>query len=369
MTIVIPFGASGEQTVSMSIERGMLTSMTQRSAEIRALGTTTLVAGTNDLLAERAVASIRDLVRAIDADADFSELAARDLGPGVMAEIASPSLFAMARMVQVSDLPDLPADAVDGLLAYVTDPSPDVALVLTHPGGARGRAILDKLRKAGVVEVKAESPKRWELPDWVATEFRSYQVSVTAGAATQLVDAVGEDLRALAGAVQQLAVDVASGRVDEGLVRQYFGGRAEVKGFAIADAALDGHTSQALEQLRWALLNRVDPVLVTSAFASGLRGLAKYVAAAGRVRGADLAAVVGVPPWKLKTLARQARGWSAAGIGAAIHATAVADAQIKGAGVERSWPVERLVIAVVRARASGDAPESRTKIPAPARTR
>jgi DNA polymerase III subunit delta len=343
--------------------------MMPRRQAIQALGASTLVVGTNEVLAERAIAAVRDIVRAVDADADFSELAARELGPGVMAEIASPSLFATARMVLVNDLPELPADAVDGLVSYVADPSPDVALVLIHPGGARGKTLVTALRQAGAVEVKADPPKRWELPDWVAAEFRSHQVAVTPGAAASLVDAVGDDLRALAGAVEQLAVDVGAERVDEQLVSQYFGGRAEVKGFAIADAALEGHTAQALEQLRWAFQNRVDPVLITSAFANGLRGLARYVALSGRLSGPELATAIGVPAWKLKTLARQSRMWSAAGIGAAIHATAVADAQIKGAGVDRSWPVERLIIAVVRARASGETPEARTTIPKAARTR
>jgi DNA polymerase-3 subunit delta len=328
----------------------MLTPMGVRT-ESAGLGTTTLIIGSNELIAERTVAGLRDAVRGVDHDADMSELSARDLGPGVIEEIASPSLFASVRLVQVLDLPDLAADAVDGLLAYVADPSPDVALVLVHPGGAKGKAVLDKLRGAGAVEVKADPLKRWDLPDWVTSEFRRHHVQVTPGAAVHLVDALGDDLRALAGAVQQLALDVAADRVDEDLVSQYFGGRAEVKGFAIADSALDGRTGQALEQLRWALGNRVDPVLITSAFASGLRGLARYLASVGEVRGGDLAQQIGVPPWKLRTLARQARGWTESGVATAIMATAHADAQVKGAGADRYWPLERLVIGVARARA------------------
>jgi DNA polymerase-3 subunit delta len=327
----------------------MLTPMGVRT-ESAGLGKTTLVIGSNDLIAERTVATLRGAVRAVDQDADMSELWARDLGPGVIEEIASPSLFASVRLVQVLDLHEIAADAVDRLLAYVANPSPDVALVLMHPGGAKGKAVVDRLRGAGVVEVKADPLKRWDLPDWVTSEFRRHDVPVTAGAAAQLVDALGDDLRALAGAVQQLALDVAADRVDEDLVGRYFGGRAEVKGFAIADSALDGRTGQALEQLRWALGNRVDPVLITSAFASGLRGLARYLGSVGEVRGADLAAEIGVPPWKLKTLARQARGWTESGVATAIIATARADAQVKGAGADRYWPLERLVIGVARAR-------------------
>ncbi len=135
------------------------------------------------------------------------------------------------------------------------------------------------------------------------------------------------------------------------LVRLYFGGRAEVKGFAVADAAIEGKASQALEQLRWAFAGRVDPVLITSAVAGGLRALARYSSAPRGLREGDLAREVGVPPWKLKSLAVQSRSWSPRGLAVAIQAAAQADADVKGAAGDRMWACERLVISVLRARA------------------
>jgi DNA polymerase-3 subunit delta len=314
------------------------------------LGTTTLITGANEFVAERTVSNLRAAVVAADADADVSELPAGDLGAGVLAEISSPSLFASIRYVVVRTLEDLPADAVEPLLEYVASPAPDVALVLHHTGGVRGKAVLDKIRTAGAKEVKAEALKKWELPRWVVGEFRHHKTKVSESAAAALVDAVGEDLRALAGAVDQLSAD-ADGEVSEELVRTYFGGRAEVKGFAVADAAIEGKAAEALEQLRWAFATKVDPVLVTSAVAGGLRGLARYMSAPRGLRDGDLAREVGVPAWKLKSLAIQSRGWSRRGLAAAIQAAAQADADVKGAAGDRMWACERLVISVIRARA------------------
>jgi DNA polymerase-3 subunit delta len=158
-------------------------------------------------------------------------------------------------------------------------------------------------------------------------------------------------MRALAGAVDQL-ISIAEGEtVTEDIVRLYFGGRAEVKGFAVADAAIEGRSADALEQLRWAFATRVDPVLVTSAFASGLRALARYQAAPRGLREGDLAREVGVQPWKLRTLRGQARDWTPRGLAVAIQAAAQADADVKGAAGDRQWTCERLVISVIRARA------------------
>ena len=315
------------------------------------LGTTTLITGSQEFLAERAIAEIRASVRAADADADVSELDADELGVGALAEIASPSLFASMRVVVVRRLEDLPDEAVQPLLGYVATPVGDVALVLHHTGGVKGKAVLDKLRKAGAVEVKAAAPKRWELPGWVQSEFRRHKKKIDKDGAAALVDALGEDMRALAGAADQLASDCTADTIDAPTVRAYFGGRAEVKGFAVADAAIEGKTTEAMEQLRWALSGRVDPVLITSAVASGLRSVARYQAAPRGLREADLAREVGVPPWKLKSIAVQSRGWSPRGLATAIQAAAQADADVKGAAGDRLWPCERLVISVLRARA------------------
>ena len=78
------------------------------------------------------------------------------------------------------------------MVEYVGTPAPDVALVLHHTGGMKGKAVLDKLRKAGADEVKAAALKKWELPKWVQTEFRRHhKTKIDEDAAAALVDAVG----------------------------------------------------------------------------------------------------------------------------------------------------------------------------------
>jgi DNA polymerase III subunit delta len=107
----------------------------------------------------------------------------------------------------------------------------------------------------------------------------------------------------------------------------------------------------AIEQLRWALNGRVAPVLITSAVAGGLRSIARYQAAPRGLRDADLAREIGVPPWRLKWIRPQSRGWSPRGLATAIQAAAQADADVKGAAGGGFWACERLVISVLRARA------------------
>ncbi len=201
-----------------------------------------------------------------------------------------------------------------------------------------------------MTEVKSASLKPSEFTRFVSAEVRSHGGRLDDAAADLLVQAVGQDLRALAGAAHQLASDFPGEPLTETIVRQYFGGRAEVKSFAIADAALAGRPSVALEELRWALENGTPTVLVTSAFANGLRGLARFASAPRGMREADLAREAGVPPWKVRVLREQARGWDDRGLARAIQAVAQADADVKGAAGDASYALERMVLAVTGAR-------------------
>ncbi len=330
----------------------MATKARSAPSEGEALGGVTLVLGPEDLLVDRAVAAAVASVRASDPDADLTELEAASLAPGALAELTSPSLFASARAVVVRGLDTLPAEAADAVLSYAKDPQPDVALVLTHRGGQKGRGLLDKLRKARVRVVACEALKSYELPTFVIREARGAGGRISEEAAQLLIESVGSDLRALAGAASQLISD-AGGVITEEAIRAYFAGRAEVTSFAVADAAVTGRTAHALEQLRWALRSGVAPVLVTSALASGLRGLAKLAGAPRGLRDGDLAREIGVPPWKVKTLRGQLRGWSQEGLATAIQAVARADADVKGGADDADYALERAVLAVSRARSEG----------------
>jgi DNA polymerase III subunit delta len=325
------------------------------------LGSVTLVTGPEEFLAERAVGAVIAAVAASSPQADFSELDAAELDAGSLAELTSPSLFAAVRTVVVRRLQEASDSTGAALQAYAAAPASDVAMVLVHSGGQKGKALLDALRKTkGVRQQTCETPKPWELPGLVVAQGREHAARIGAEAAAALVDAVGSDLRTLAAAVGQLAADCPGEPITVPVVRRYFGGRAEVKGFAVAEAAIGGDVGNALEQLRWAMNNGVVPVLVTSAFATGLRDLARFSGARQNLRDADLAREMGVAPWKIKILRRQASGWDPEGLAAAITAVAKADEDVKGAAGDADYTLERLVLTVCEARRSSGSRQART---------
>jgi DNA polymerase III subunit delta len=311
------------------------------------LGRITLVTGKEEFLGERTVRAVRDAVRAADPEAEFSETRAAGLTLATFGELAAPSLFSSVRCVVVRALEDLPEESVDGLLEYAAAPAEDVALVLVHSGGQRGSGVLTKLRKlSAVTESKSAELRPSEFAQFVVSEVGALGARIDREAADTLVQAVGQDLRSLSAAAHQLTHDFPGESISESMVKKYFGGRAEAKSFAVADAAFSGRRQAALEELRWALDGGTPPVLVTSAFAGGARGLARYQGAPPRMKEADLARAVGVPPWKLRSLREQSRGWSETGLAHAIRAVAQADADIKGAASDAHYTLERLVLTV-----------------------
>jgi len=172
------------------------------------LGRITLVTGPEEFLGERAVSAVRTAVRRHDAEAEFSETMAGSLTMAELGDLASPSLFSTTRCVVVRRLEDLPEESAPGLLDYAAAPAEDVALVLAHSGGPKGSGLLAKLRKLGAVtEVKSVPLTAREFPGFVVNELRGRQVRIDPDAADFLIQAVGQDLRALSAAAGQLAND------------------------------------------------------------------------------------------------------------------------------------------------------------------
>lgn len=322
-----------------------------KSADV--LGRVLLVTGPEEFLRERVVRQAREAVRRDDPEAELTETTGDQLTMGELGNLSAPSLFSGVRCVVVRSLEDTPDTSFDGLVEYAAAPLDEVALVLVHSGGAKGSGLLSKLRKqAGLHEIRSEAMKATEFARFVTAEVRSHGGRIEPDAADALVLAIGPDLRALAGAAHQLSSDFPEASLTAEQVGRYFAGRAEVKAFAIADHALYGRTANALEELRWALESGVAAPAITGSFATSVRGLAKFKAASSRGRRTenDLAREAGVPPWKVRILREQARGWDERGLAGAVTAVAKADADVKGAGSDPAYSLERMVLTICAAR-------------------
>lgn len=313
------------------------------------MGTAVVVVGGETLLSDRAVAARIAAGRRQVHGVEVAEVEAGELEGNRLAELTGGSLFAPATIAVIRDVATLPGDLNDALIAVAKDPGPDLALILVHPGGVKGKALLDALKKVGVERIDAAPIKAWEVPKFVQTEARRHRLSLDDLAAQALVDAVGTDLRALVSGLNQLASDAAGAPITAEFVTRYFAGRAEVTSFAVADEVLRRRLAEAMEKLRWALGCGVAPVLITSALAGQFRALGKYHdLRSARLSDAEVARQIEVPPWKIKDLARQSRVWSATEVSQAVRRIAQADAEVKGAASDPDFALEQMTLDLVR---------------------
>ncbi len=319
-----------------------------------------VVTGPEDLLADRAVAGVLARCRERDPDVEVVRIGPGAYQPGSLAVHVGPSLFGGARAVVVEALDEASEELVADVAALLPALPDEVALVVVHGSGARGRKVVDAMRARGaeVVECPAVRTDR-DKADFVAQEFRRYGRRVTGEAVRGLVEAVGRDLRELAAACRQLAEDT-EGVVDDGVVELYYAGTVEATGFRVADAAVAGQTGEALRLLRHAVSTGVDPVPIVAVLASTLRTLVR-VGSAGRGSAATVAKGLGLAPWQVDKARRGLGHWDEPGLGTAIQAVAAADAEVKGGGRDAVYAVERAILAIAAARAG----RGRSETPVP----
>ncbi|WP_156747908.1 DNA polymerase III subunit delta [Mycobacterium sp. E3198] len=305
-----------------------------------------LVLGDEELLVERAVADVlrsaRKRARTSDnPDVPVSRMRAGDVSTYELAELLSPSLFADERIVVLEAAGEAGKDAAAMIAAAAADVPTGTVLVVVHSGGGRAKALAGQLQSLGAeVHPCARITKPSERVDFVRKEFRELRVKVDEETVTALLDAVGSDVRELAAACSQLVADTA-GVVDAAAVRRYHSGKAEVKGFDIADKAVTGDVAGATEALRWAMLRGEPLVVLADALAEAVHSIGRV----GPLSGDPyrLAAQLGMPPWRVQKAQKQARRWSRHSVATAMKVVAELNANVKGAVADADYALESAV--------------------------
>jgi DNA polymerase-3 subunit delta len=309
-----------------------------------------VVAGEEELLRSRAVAAVRTAVLERHPDAELHELTAQGLAVGELADVLAPSLFGGHRLVVVSGVHEAAGALSDALTGYAKDPDPDITLVIVHAGGKRNEALVKAFKAAGAAV--DDCPKVWpnELGGFVRNEVRTFGGRITADAVMALVEAVGNDLRALSAAVGQLLSDF-GGSIDEDAVARFYRGQAEANGFGVAEKVMVGDSAGSLEVLRWALDGGVPPVLIADALAEGVRTAARAKSVSVSSYG-ELMRLFKWPKRKAESGLKHARAWSIDGLQQAVAVTAELNAEVKGAAADPDYALERAVRRIVAIRAA-----------------
>ncbi|MDN6487721.1 DNA polymerase III subunit delta [Ancrocorticia populi] len=300
-----------------------------------------------DVLGDQAIARLVRLALDRDPSTEVTRLDAAAYSPGRLPMLASPSLFGEARMVIVPRGETMNDAFLADALAYVAAPESDVVFVLKHSTSKpRGKKLFDTIRAAGfqcsaIPAIKRDSEKA----DLVSAHAKSKRRQITREAVQDLVDALGNDVRELLSAVDQLLDDV-PGTIDERAVHTYYAGRNEATPFAVADAVIAGRTAEAITLARHAMATGTQAVPIVSAIASKLRGMGLALASRGAVDPKEIK----LAPWQLRRARDEVRHWSQEGLAQAVLAIAAADSEVKGGSRSPGFALERAIVRIGQAR-------------------
>ncbi|MHA0288094.1 DNA polymerase III subunit delta [Mycobacterium sp. C3-094] len=305
-----------------------------------------LILGDEELLVERAVAAVLAQARASagTTDVPVDRLRAGEVSASEIAELLSPSLFADERVVVLESAAEAGKEAVAVIEGAAADLPEGMLLVVVHSGGGRAKALADRLKKLGAeVHPCARITKAADRVDFVRKEFRALRTKVSDDTVDAVIDAIGSDLRELASACSQLVADT-GGVVDAAAVRRYHSGKAEVKGFDIADKAVIGDVAGAAEALRWAMMAGEPHVVLADALAEAVHTIARVAPLSGDPY--RLAGELGMPPWRVQKAQKQARRWSRDSVAEALRLVAALNADVKGAAADADYALENAVRSV-----------------------
>ena len=308
-----------------------------------------LLLGSEAALADRALGKL--LAELKQERAEITTLFAGEVLVGEISDALSPSLFSERRALILRDLQDLAEEAKNEITRYLDATDATLTLVLVHKGGVKGKALLDQIKKAKPEIIACEPLKKEsEKEEFVRNLFLDLGRKASPAAVNALVNATGTDLRELSAAVSQLASDSPAGLIEESHVNKYHQGKVETTGFDVADKVMEGNLPESLITLRHAITTGTDPVMITSAIASSLRGIAKVSGSNRGQKSFELAGELGMAPWQIDKARRQLNGWNANTLTAAVAAIAKCDAQVKGGASDPIYALEQALTRICAAR-------------------
>lgn len=115
-----------------------------------------LVQGAEGLLADRAISKIITS----KPGAQVITLSADEIESGIITDNLAPSLFADARVVVIKEIQDLTSDCSDEVGDYLENQDENLTLILWHKGGIKGKALVDKIKKAKAEVIVVEVIKK-----------------------------------------------------------------------------------------------------------------------------------------------------------------------------------------------------------------
>ncbi len=241
-------------------------------------------------------------------------------------------MMATKCLVIVEDAHKLSTESQKDLETYLNNPSPTACLVLIGDSFDARRALTKTAKQRGFL-VEFNSLKESDILSFIRWRAKSSNVRLSPEALSAIAAAVGPDCGALDDAVQRLGLFVGTKRcVEEDDVSETITTVRQHSVFELVDAVGRGDSDKALSLLEGLLKRQEEPIALNAMLARHIRQLLKI-----RIHlhlGTDereFASISGSPPFMIKKLITQARGFRGTELEQALLRLSYADYQMKSA--------------------------------------
>lgn len=257
--------------------------------------------------------------------------------------------FAPRRMVMVQGADAMFGDEADAqMLAYLERPNPTTVLVLIAEKFDARTKVYKAFQKAGVA-FRFGRPSERDMPDRVRARAKLMGVAIDETGIRALCHAVGTELGAASQALEVLGLYAKDRTIQAADVEAVVQVTKEESIFELTDAVGSGDRGRALSGLHQLIaIGRQHPLPILAMIARHFRNLLKARAAldAGVSRD-QIQALVGVPPFVVDKLLRQARNQPLVVWARALEHIGQADRALKGGALDGHRAMERLVLALM----------------------
>ena len=240
------------------------------------------------------------------------------------------------RLVYVRNVDKLKKADAEELVNYLKAPSATTVLACEAEKLARNTRLYKALAAAGPKAViDCAPPKSWELPKRVRAMACTHGITLSEGAASALVELVGENTVHLDNELKKIALAHGTGEgVGEREVRALVARTSEVKPWDFTAAFAERNLGKCLA-LR-SKMESTSPHVLIALCTTRLRELmaAQSMARRGNPRG--LAKALGAPDWRVKNHVNWARGFTAAELRRAIISSRDTERAMKSGADPRS---------------------------------
>jgi len=306
--------------------------------------------GGETYLRDRALAQIRQHYvdpRTADFNLDIIE------GGGVKAQSltdmanALPT-FAERRLVVVREADKIPSAELEGLLPYLKDPSPTTLLVLVGDKVDRRKKFFQEIKKHGAL-VEFKELYENQIPAFVREQAAQNGLRMTESAMALFCRRVGTSLQEISAEMTKLATYLGGKELaDEEDVAEIVTETRAESVFKLTDAIGERRMPEALRLTRKLLEDGEAPLMIVAMVTRFYRQLWSACELQKQNLGKqEMAKRVGINPYFLDGLLRQARHTSTAECRKAFELLLQTDLALKSSGAHPAALLDQLMLALV----------------------